>query len=339
MSTGRTRSGIGLLAASLAGLAAGCAAPGHAASARGEVALAPPFSDHAVLQQGKPVPVWGSAASSDPITVTFRGQTVRTVAGGDGRWIVHLKPLAASSEPADLVVAGQNTVTVHDVLVGEVWLCSGQSNMEFTVANGGSVYRVDNAEAEIAAANYPLVRQLRIEHAVATAPATAVKTGGWQPASPGTVGEFTAVGYFFARDIHRSLGVPVGIILSAWGGTPIESWMSDAARASTSVAATLDARWRRAMSDWPPERVARYPADMEAWRKAEATAEATHTKNPLPWPQPPATEDSPLRPGGLFNAMIAPLQPGALRGILWYQGESNVEHAGEYAELLNTLIR
>jgi sialate O-acetylesterase len=329
--------GAGLLAASLIALAAGCVAPGGGATARTNVALAPLFGDHAVLQQGRPVPVWGSAGAGDPITVTFRGQTVRTVAGGNGRWIAYLKPLAASSDPADLVVSGQNTVSVHDVVVGEVWLCSGQSNMEFTVA--GSWSRVDNADAEVAAADYPLVRQLRIERTVAAAPAAAVKTGGWQPASPKTVGEFTAVGYFFARDIHRALGVPVGIVFSAWGGTPIESWMSDEARASTSVAGTLDARWRQAMSEWPPERVARYPADIAAWQKAQANAEATHTKNPLPWPQPPATEDSPMRPGGLFNAMIAPLQPGALRGILWYQGESNVGHAGEYAELLNTLIR
>jgi sialate O-acetylesterase len=324
----------------LAVFAAGCMAPapGPAPAPRTYVSLAPVFSDHAVLQRGKPVPVWGSAGASDPITVTFRGQTVRTTAGGDGRWSVSLAPLAASSEPSDLVVAGQNTVTVHDVVVGEVWLCSGQSNMEFTVNNGGSVYRVDNAEAEVAAADYPLIRQLRIEHAVATRPAEGAKTGGWQPASPRTVGEFTAVGYFFARDIHRALGVPVGIVLSVWGGTPIESWMSDGARGSTSVALTLDARWRSAEADWPPERVARYPAEMAAWQKAQAEAEAAHTKNPLHWPQPPASDDSPARPGGLFNAMIAPLQPGAIRGILWYQGESNADHAGEYAELLSTLV-
>jgi len=331
--------GVVALAALAAGFVAGCVAPGNAVPARTDLSLAPVFSDHAVLQRGKPVPVWGSAAASDSVTVTFRGQRVSTLAGNDGRWIVYLKPLDASSEPADLVVAGRNTVTVHDVVVGEVWLCSGQSNMEFTVDNGGSTYRVTNAQAEVAAANYPLIRQLRIEHAVATAPAAAVKTGGWQPASPRTVGEFTAVGYFFARDIHLALGVPVGIIFSAWGGTSIESWMSDDARGSTSVAGTLDARWRKAMSEWPPERVARYPADMAAWQKAQANAEATHTENPLRWPQPPAADDSPARPGGLFNAMIAPLQPGALRGILWYQGESNIEHASEYAELLNTLIR
>ncbi len=330
--------GAGALAALVAMVVGGCAAPGTAPAAHTNVTLAPLFSDHAVLQRDKPVPVWGDAGASDTVTVTFRGQTVRTIAGNDGRWIAYLKPLAATSEPADLVVAGQNTVTVHDVIVGEVWLCSGQSNMEFTVDSGGTTYRVDNVEAEVAAANFPLIRQLRIEKAVATAPARSARTSGWQPASPKTVGEFTAVGYFFARDIHRTLGVPVGIVLSSWGGTPIESWMSDAARDSTSVAGTLDARWSRWRSEWPPERVAQYPALMEAWQKAEKEAAATHTKNPLHWPPPPPTDDSPARPGGLFNAMIAPIQPGALRGVLWYQGEANVGHAGEYAEMLATMI-
>jgi sialate O-acetylesterase len=131
----------------------------------------------------------------------------------------------------------------------------------------------------------------------------------------------------------------VGIILSAWGGTPIESWMSDEARASTSIAGLLEERWRKAMNEWPPGRVARYPSDMEAWQKAEAKSKAEHTKNPLPWPRPPAAPDSPALPGGLFNGMIAPLQPGALRGVLWYQGESNADHPAEYAELFRTLIR
>jgi sialate O-acetylesterase len=332
---GSARALAGLL---LSGFAGGCVARVAAPAAGGaDVALAAVFGDHAVLQRGKPVPVWGIAGALDPVAVTFRGQTVRTTAGRDGRWTAWLAPLAASSEPADLVVTGRNTVTLHDVVVGEVWLCSGQSNMEFTVDTGGT-YQVDNAEAEVAAANYPLIRQLRIERAVATGPAAAAKTSGWEPASPKTVGHFTAVGYFFARDIQRALGVPVGIVLSAWGGTPIESWMSAAARGSTSIAGTIDSRWRRAMGEWPPERVAQYPAAMEAWQKAEKVAQETHTKNPLHWPQPPATNDSPSLPGGLYNGMIAPIEPMAMRGILWYQGETNAERAGEYAELLATLI-
>jgi sialate O-acetylesterase len=332
-----------LIAAVLAGLLGACANTGPAGSASApsphQVTLASIYGDHAVLQRGKSLPLWGTSEPFDPITVTFQGQTVRTAADKDGRWLARLRPLTASSVPADLVVEGASEVKIHDVVVGEVWLCSGQSNMEFTVDNGGIMYRVANAEAEVAAANYPLIRQLRIERAVATSPAGTAKTGGWQAASPKTVGQFTAVGYFFARDIHQLLGVPVGIILSCWGGTPIESWMSDEARASTSIAGILRERWEKALGEWPADRVARYPAQMQAWEKAQAKAEATHTKNPLSWPRPPASTDSPALPGGLFNGMIAPLQPGALRGILWYQGESNTEHPAEYAELLRTLIR
>jgi sialate O-acetylesterase len=325
------------LALQALGLLAGCVAPAAGPVPRTDVSLAPLFADHAVLQRDKPVPVWGRAGAGDAVTVSFHGQTVRAVAGPDGRWTASLAPMPASAEPADLVVQGASTLTLHDVVVGEVWLCSGQSNMEFTV-DDGAFYQVRNHEREVAAANYPLIRQLKVERTVAAAPADSVKTSGWKPAVPANVGGFTAVGYFFARDIQRAIGVPIGIIDSPWGGTPVESWMSDEARRSTALSAVIDERWKKALSEWPPERVAQYPAAMEAWRKAEENARATHTKNPLPWPPPPATADSPNLPGGLYNAMIAPLEPGAMRGILWYQGESNIGHAGEYAELFKAMI-
>jgi sialate O-acetylesterase len=323
----------------LAGIAAAFAASGPAKAADADITLAPVFGDHAVLQRDKQVPVWGTAGASDAISVTFHGQTARTSAGPDGLWKLSIGPFPASSEGADMVVAGRSTVTLHDVVVGDVWLCSGQSNMEFAVDDGGFTYRVDNSQAELASANYPLVRQLKVKQTVAGSPATTVKTDGWESASPSTVGKFTAVGYFFARDIHRALGVPVGIIDSPWGGTPIESWMSDAARTSTSLSAEIDARWKQNKSEWPPERVAMYPAEKAAWDKAEQEATAKHTRNPLQWPQFPATDDSPYRPGGLYNAMIAPFQPAAIRGILWYQGETNAGRAGEYAELFAAMIR
>jgi sialate O-acetylesterase len=302
------------------------------------VTLGQLFADHAVLQSGMPIPVWGTAAPGETVSVSFRGQTARTVADAGGNWLTRLKPLHVTAEPADLVARGTTSAVAHDVVVGEVWLCSGQSNMEFTVDDGGPVYRAQDAEAEVASANYPLIRQFRVERAVATAPARSYKSDGWKAASPENVGRFSAVGYFFARHLHLEAGVPVGIILTCWGGTPIESWLSDGARASTSIAGALEARWKKEKSEWPPERVARYPDDMKAWQKAESDAHASHTKNTLPWPHPPATDDSPARPGGLYNAMIAPLEPCAVRGFLWYQGEANVGHADEYAELLRTLI-
>jgi len=300
--------------------------------------LAPLFADHAVLQRDRPVPVWGTATPGDKVTVSFHGQKLKAVAGPDGRWMVHLKPLGASAEPADLVVSGRTVIVSHDVVVGEVWLCSGQSNMEFKVDDGGTTYRVKNSKAEIAGAQFPLIRQLEVVRTVGAAPATSVETKGWIPATPGTVGHFTAVGYFFARDIYHAVGVPVGIILSAWGGTPVEAWMSDAARASTPYSAAIDERWQKEIAAWPPERVAKYGETYAAWQKANDEAVTHHTKNPLPWPSPPATASSPNRPGTLYNGMISPLLPVAMRGILWYQGESNTGRASEYAALFGSMI-
>jgi sialate O-acetylesterase len=312
---------------------------GAARAADVPLTLAPLFSDHAVLQRDKAVPVWGTAAPGAAVTVQFHGNVAHATAGTDGRWLARIGPFAASAEPADLMITGPATLTLHDIVVGEVWLCSGQSNMEFKVDDGGDTYHVNHAQDEVAAAHYPLIRQIDIKRTVTTTPATTVESGGWQAASPATVGKFTAVGFFFARDLHRSLGVPVGIILSCWGGTPVESWMSDAARASTSISARLDERWTKAKAAWTPQRIAQYPLDQRAWNKAQDEAAATHTKNLLRWPQPPATDDSPARPGGLYNGMIVPLEPAAIRGFLWYQGEANTGNASEYAELFGTLIR
>ena len=319
--------------------AAGQTATLPAPSPAPTLALSPLFADHAVLQRDRLLPVWGTAAPGETVTVRFHHQAAQGVAGPDGRWLVRLGAQPASSEPAELAVTGRTTVTVHDLVVGDLWVCSGQSNMEFKVDDGGTTYHVDNARAEIAAALFPLIRQLEVERAVAGSPAAGFASQGWKAATPGNVGHFTAVGYFFARDIHRAVGVPIGLILTCWGGTPVEAWMNQSARASTTLSAKIDSRWQQALAEWPPERVAQYPAAKAAWDKAEAEAAAQHTHNTLPWPHPPATSTSPDLPGGLFNAMIAPLQPAAVRGFLWYQGESNTGHADEYAELFGAMIR
>jgi sialate O-acetylesterase len=307
-------------------------------SAQQGPSFAPVFGDHGVLQRDKPLPVWGWAAPGESVAVTFKGQTANATAAADGSWSVTLGPFAASSAPSDLTASGKSATVHHDIVVGDVWLCSGQSNMEFVVDDHSGGYRVDRAPMEVATANFPMIRQLKVAQTVSTKPERTVKTLGWVPASPDTVGSFTAVGYFFARDIHKAVGVPIGIIDSPWGGTPIESWMSDAARAGTPIAGVLEERWKKALIEWTPERVARYNDDAKRWHAAEDEAKARGTKNPLTWPQPPATTTSPAMPGGLYNAMIAPLQPSAIRGILWYQGESNVGRADEYAILFKALI-
>ncbi len=298
------------------------------------IVLAPLFTDGVVLQREKPIPIWGRAEPGQKLAVTFQDQNVRTTADAQGRWIVYLDAVVASSDPHEIVVAAANeSVVVRDVVVGEVWLASGQSNMEWTISN------VHPEEQKIAAVDLPLVRHLKIERSTADHPADTARTSGWLKASPSTVPHFSAVGYFFARELHRSLRIPVGIVNSSWGGTPIEAWMSDRSRHLTTLGAVIDERWQAQRKEWTPERIARYPADMEAWQKAQAHATATKTENPLPWPRPPATDDSPERPGNLFNGMIAPLQPFALRGFLWYQGESNVGRPNEYEELFPAMIR
>ena len=224
-----------------------------AGAIRADVTPAALFGDHAVLQRDKLVPVWGRADAGEKVTVTFGAQIRSAVAGSDGGWIVFLESLSAATQGADLTIAGRNTITLRDIVVGEVWLCSGQSNMEFAVS------RAANAAQEIATANFPLLRHVRIEHAVAEAPADVTKTDGWKAATPENVGGFTAVGYFFARDIFQKLGLPVGLVHSSWGGTPVEAWMSPAAMAGNPAFRIAGERWQQTLAAYPQAK-----ADCEA---------------------------------------------------------------------------
>ncbi len=302
-----------------------------ATSALADVTLAPLFQDHAVLQRDKPLPVWGRAEPGERVTVAFQGQQISATAGTDGRWIVYLEPVPASAVPQELTVTGKNTLTLRDLLVGEVWLASGQSNMEWPVAKSA------DAEREIAAANFPLIRQFDARNTSAQQPADTV-VGDWKICSPATVGTFSGVAYFFARDLHRKLGVPVGIVNSTWGGTAVEAWTDTVTLQSTTAWTAIDARWQEGLANFA-ERTANHPAEMAAWKEAEAHAKATKTKNPLRWPVAPVGPGTPYGPACLFNGMIAPLQPYALRGAIWYQGESNWARPAEYAEIFPAMIR
>ncbi len=273
------------------------ASPGLALPPAAAPELAPLFQDHAVLQREKPVPVWGRAAPGEHVSVSFAGQTVGATAGPEGRWIAVLAPLAENASGADLTVGGKTaSVTLHDIVVGEVWLCSGQSNMEFAVDDGSPAYRVDNAAAEVAAARYPLIRHFKVARQAAPVPMESAP-GEWSPCSPQTVGRFTAVGYFFARDLFVRLGVPIGIVNSTWAGTPIEAWMSPAALASV-------------------------PGSPGGRSFAGADPRG----------------GDPSAPSSLFNGMIQPLLPYAIRGAVWYQGEGDAGRAPLYALQFPALI-
>lgn len=292
-------------------LALACGLPG---AARADVKLPALFSDHAVLQRDATVPVWGWAAKGEEVTVSMAGQSQATKAGEDGKWRVDLKNLSAGG-PHVLTVKGTNTLTVNDVLVGEVWLGSGQSNMAMTVN------RAQNYEQEQAAAKLPEVRHFTVRSTATKEPAADV-TGKWEVCTPETVGGFSATLFFTGREIHKTLKVPVGLINSSVGGTPIESWIDAAAqKAKPELKGFFDAKTAESFD--PVAAKAQYDKQVAAW--TEAVKKARAAKAPLPRkPRDPVAQRATKgNVGGLFNGKINGLIPYAIKGALWYQGEAN----------------
>ncbi len=296
-----------------------------------EVRLGSLFSDHAVLQQGKNVPIWGWAEPGEKIEVEFKGQKVSAEADAGGRWQANLAALAASSEPADLIVrSGEKVLTIHDVVVGEVWLCSGQSNMEFRVD------QANDAAKEMAAADFPLIRQFRVPKSFKEKPVDDV-TAQWTPANPKSVGMFSAAAFFFARDLYKDLKVPIGLINASFGGKMIETFMSPEAFADDPATPAVRKRWE--------DEQKRVPALMAAWEKAKAPAvagpggeTASAESEAAPKRMNPSQVTEQHLPGCLFNGMLHPLIPSAIRGMLWYQGEHNIARAEEYQTLFPSFI-
>ena len=281
--------------------------------------LAAVFSDHMVLQRAKPVPVWGWAEAGEKVTVEFAGQKKTATADATGKWMAKLDALQANAEPQVLKVSSDkdHKAEAQDVLVGEVWLGSGQSNMAMTVN------RAKNYEQEKAAANLPLIRSFR-ENSPGAATAQANATGKWDVCSADTVGLFSATLYFMGREIHRELKVPVGLINSSVGGTPIESWIDAAEQAKVpelKVAPEAPAKKPT------PEQEAKAKADFEAataaWRKAALAAKKAGQPLPRKPLDPAGVRERKSGIGNLFNGKIAPLIPYAIRGVIWYQGEAN----------------
>lgn len=289
-------------------------AGGHALA---DVRLPSLFSDHMVLQRDVAVPVWGWATPGEDVTISIDGQTKSAKADAAGKWFVKLDKLTAK-EPTTMSVKGSNALTISDVLIGEVWLGSGQSNMQMQVSG------VANAAAEIAKADFPQIRHFAVERK--TSPKPLDSCGGkWVVCSPQTVAQFSAAAYFFGRDLHQSLKVPVGLINSSWGGTPIEAWTSMDVQESKPDFAPLLAGWKKKVAAPYDEAVAmaRYEKQLEAWKKDSAARKA-EGKPAGPQPKKPmAPRLMPGHPANLFNGMIAPLVPYAMRGAIWYQGENN----------------
>ena len=306
------------------------------ATAAADVKLPALISDNMVLQQGRQVAIWGTADAGEQVTVSLGEQKETATADANGHWKVELGPLKKGG-PFEMTVAGKNTVTIHNVLVGEVWVCSGQSNMEFAVWNHSVVGGVNNAEQEVAAANYPLMRLFIVKKAVAGKPQTDVQ-GHWVVASPETVGNFSAVGYFFGRDLHRALKFPVGLIDSSWGGTEAEAWTSAPALEADPDLKVVADSWQHSIAEFPHV-LEQYEQKLGEWEKSAEEAEANGKVAP-PLPDGPKDPRShPWRDAGLWNAMMAPLTPYAIAGAIWYQGESNADFAYQYRKVFATMIQ
>jgi sialate O-acetylesterase len=309
-----------------------------APAASADLRLPAVFSDHMVLQQQMPLAVWGWAGPGERVEVRLRAQRVSTTADPDGRWQVALAPETAGG-PEQLVVAGvTGTKRFTDVLIGEVWVGSGQSNMQWEVR------QAQDAEAEIAAASHPRIRLFSVKRVTALEPADDVTAMDdaptWAVASPASIPRFSAVGYYFARALQQARDVPVGIIHSSWGGTPAEAWTRRAVLEGDLALQPLLWQYRRSEAEYPSLRYG-YDRRQPVWSEAAKAWQTSHpTEPPLPgMPAPRGGSDDPHRPASLWNAMIAPITPFAIRGVLWYQGETNALRAWDYQRLMTALIQ
>ena len=304
---------------------------GGLARVHAEVRLPALFSDHAVLQREAEVPVWGWAAAGEEVKVSVAGQSASAKTGADGRWMVKLKGLAAGG-PHSLTVQGSNTIEVKDVLVGEVWLGSGQSNMAMTVS------RAKDYEAEKVKANLPEIRMFTVRSGASPTPTPDVQ-GKWEVCSPETVGGFSATMFFTCRELHRELKVPFGLLHSSVGGTPIESWIdAEAQHAKPELKGFFEAKNGQVFDE--AEAKAAYEKQLAVWTEAVKKARAAGQTPPRKPRDPIALRATKGNVGGLFNGKINGLIPYAIRGALWYQGEANSqpEKARYYRHHLSLLV-
>jgi sialate O-acetylesterase len=287
------------------------------------------FGDHMVLQADARAPVWGWAAPGERVKVTFAGTTLQTTTNADGRWEVTLRRMPAGG-PHELTVTGrENELHFSDVLVGEVWVGSGQSNM------GWPVSKSNDAEAEIAGAAYPQIRLFQVELKASTEPQTNCE-GKWVLCTPENIPEFSAVLYYFGRDLHKELQMPMGLIQTAWGGTPAEAWTSRPALEADPELKYLVELWDQRVADYPAAKEA-YDKALAEWETAAEQAKANGEAAPAK-PKEPQGPHSSWLAAGLYNQMIAPLIPYAIKGAIWYQGESNAGRAYQYRRLFPAMI-
>jgi len=281
------------------------------------------FSNNMILQREMQVPIWGWADSGEKVTIEIGGHIAETITATNGKWKLYLGPLD-SGGPFDLKISGKNTIVIKNVLVGDIWVCSGQSNMAM------EVQRCQNAKQEISSANYPWIRHFQVKRTKAIEPFDDVspvdkksRLNKWEVCDSLTVKHFTGVGYFFVRDLYKKLNVPIGIISVSWGGTTAEAWTPHDTLANDPELNLILKNWPDYNNDedWLKKEYGKYLEHVEKARKKGQT-------RPLYFNQPSV----------LYNGIIAPVIPYGIRGIIWYQGESNGYRAYQYRRLFPVMI-
>jgi len=286
-----------------------CATPWLNIRAQAEVHVPSIIGDNMVLQQGPGSRVWGTGEVGEPVTVTFAWQTVRAIADSQGRWQILLGPIRAGG-PYVLTISGSNTLTFKNVLVGDVWICSGQSNMEWPVVNA------TNGTEAIAQANYPEIRLFTVQKSTATAPLEDVK-GRWVVTTPDQIGQFSAVGYFFGREVYQQLKRPLGLIHTSWGGTPAEAWTSHAALASAPELKPILDRYEKSLETLP-QRLEDYQRVLAEWEQKNLHQDPGNKGEALGYADPALTTAD-------WNQMKLPqffeTAGLAIDGAIWFRKE------------------
>ena len=298
-----------------------------------DVRLPAIFTDNAVFQRDMPVPVWGWADQGEQVVVKIGDQAkTATPDAKTGKWTVKLDPLPVGG-PHTLNVTGKNTITLKNVLVGEVWICSGQSNMQMAVRG------VQGAQDEIAAAKYPKIRLISVPTRGSADPQDNFN-GNWVECSPQTVEGFSAAGYFFGRELLKHVDVPIGLINCSYGGSSCESWVERSFMAAQPSLKPMLDRYDQELAAYSDAAAkAKYDMQVDDWKKAAAKAKAAGKQAPKRPHGPSDPRSNNQFPANLYNGMLHPLLPYGVRGVIWYQGETNANRAFQYRTLFPTLIQ
>lgn len=299
---------------------------------RAELKLPAVIGDHMVLQQKQANPIWGWDTPGTRVTVTFAGQKQTATADADGKWTVKLGPESANATPQALTIAGTSVRELADVLVGEVWMCSGQSNMQFALSQSY------NGDIEALASNFPNLRLISVPQ-VGTQELKTDFKGKWEAATPTTVKDFSAVGFLYGRYLHEALNVPVGLIDNSWGGSAAEAWVRrETIEKEPQLAALMEATRTREAYLQSEKGQADHEAAMAKWKVAVEKAKAEKTTAPRAPNSPAQWLTGNARPGNIFAGVVHPTLGYGMKGVIWYQGESNASRAYEHATLFPFMI-